>query len=180
MGGQMGRLALERFPWVEGRLHARRPHGIRAFGRGEFRRRVGAHRGGTQHAGRDRANRENGRLHLHRSGGDRVVVTPETIVSYVRDAERRAVKTRTDARDVTKNRIVVRAYGVEKGEDGGIRNCAYDTLGRPLARKTARQGGTREDTFPHNGRSELTAAINSGAMSTCAPTITWADAQQRR
>lgn len=48
-----------------------------------------------------------------------MVVTPETIVSYVRDAERRAVKTRTDARDVTKNRIVVRAYGVEKGEDGG-------------------------------------------------------------
>ncbi|MCD8335856.1 MAG: hypothetical protein LUD18_01000 [Lachnospiraceae bacterium] len=90
------------------------------------------------------------------------------------------MKTRTDARDVTKNRIVVRAYGVEKGEDGGIRNCAYDTLGRPLARKTARQGGTREDTFPHNGRSELTAAINSGAMSTCAPAITWGAAARRR
>ncbi|MCD7799049.1 MAG: hypothetical protein LUG84_06545 [Akkermansiaceae bacterium] len=40
-----------------------------------------------------------------------------------------------------------------------IRNCAYDTLGRPLTRKPARQGGTREDTFTHNGRSELTEAV---------------------
>ncbi len=44
-----------------------------------------------------------------------------------------------------------------------IRNCAYDTLGRPLPRKTARQGGTREDTFTHNGRSELTAAAVLGS-----------------
>ena len=39
-----------------------------------------------------------------------------------------------------------------------LRGYAYDALGRPVTRTYARQGTTRQDTFTHNGRSELTAA----------------------
>lgn len=80
-----------------------------------------------------------------------MVVTPETIVSYVRDAERRAVKTRTDARDVTKNRIVVRTYGVEKERTGVVlRKTALMIRweDRPVALRPVRtqRGRTRSPT----------------------------------
>ncbi len=38
------------------------------------------------------------------------------------------------------------------------RGYSYDALGRPLTRTQSRQGGTRNDSFTHNDRSELTAA----------------------
>ncbi|MCI7697984.1 MAG: RHS repeat-associated core domain-containing protein, partial [Akkermansia sp.] len=38
------------------------------------------------------------------------------------------------------------------------RGYSYDALGRPLMRTQSRQGGTRNDSFVHNDRSELTAA----------------------
>lgn len=42
------------------------------------------------------------------------------------------------------------------------REYMYDTLGRPTARNTARQGTVVDDGFTHNTRSELTAAQVSG------------------
>lgn len=39
-----------------------------------------------------------------------------------------------------------------------LRGYAYDQLGRPVTRTYARHGTTRQDTFTHNNRSELTAA----------------------
>ena len=38
------------------------------------------------------------------------------------------------------------------------RGYSYDALGRPLTRAQSRQGSTRNDSFVHNDRSELTAA----------------------
>ena len=42
------------------------------------------------------------------------------------------------------------------------REYAYDSLARPVTRRTARQGNTVNDSFACNSRSELTAAIVSG------------------
>jgi len=42
------------------------------------------------------------------------------------------------------------------------REYSYDTLGRPTARNTARQGTTVNDTFEHNTRSELVIASVNG------------------
>ena len=42
------------------------------------------------------------------------------------------------------------------------RSYAYDALGRPTQRDTARNGGVMHDTFAHNTRSELTAAQVNG------------------
>ncbi len=44
------------------------------------------------------------------------------------------------------------------------RAYTYDTLGRPLTRRTARKGTTVNDTFTYSNRSELTeATVNGGA-----------------
>ena len=42
------------------------------------------------------------------------------------------------------------------------RDYSYDTIGRPLTRRTARQGKVVNDTFIHNNRSELTEALVNG------------------
>ena len=42
------------------------------------------------------------------------------------------------------------------------RDYSYDTMGRPLTRRTARQGKVVNDTFTHNTRFELTAALVNG------------------
>ena len=42
------------------------------------------------------------------------------------------------------------------------REYAYDSLARPVTRRTARQGNTVNDSFACNSRSELTAATVSG------------------
>ena len=42
------------------------------------------------------------------------------------------------------------------------RDYSYDTMGRPLTRRTARQGKVVNDTFIHNTRSELTEALVNG------------------
>ena len=43
------------------------------------------------------------------------------------------------------------------------RSYSYDSLGRPLALSTARNGQTVNDSFVHNSRSELASAVVSGA-----------------
>ncbi len=48
----------------------------------------------------------------------------------------------------------------KRGETGVVeRYYTYDSLGRPLTRRQNRQGGSRNDSFTHNDRSELTAGI---------------------
>ena len=42
------------------------------------------------------------------------------------------------------------------------RTYSYDTLGRPTARNTSRQGSVVNDAFTHNNRSELVAATVNG------------------
>ncbi len=42
------------------------------------------------------------------------------------------------------------------------REYAYDSLARPVTRRTARQGNTVNDSFTYNSRSELTAATVNG------------------
>ena len=42
------------------------------------------------------------------------------------------------------------------------RDYSFDTIGRPLTRRTARQGKVVNDTFIHNTRSELTEALVNG------------------
>ena len=42
------------------------------------------------------------------------------------------------------------------------REYVYDTLGRPTARNTSRQGTVKNDTFGYNNRSELTSATVNG------------------
>ena len=42
------------------------------------------------------------------------------------------------------------------------RQYSYDTLGRPTARNTSRQGTVKNDTFGYNNRSELTSATVNG------------------
>ena len=43
------------------------------------------------------------------------------------------------------------------------RQYSYDTLGRPTARNTSRQGTVKNDTFGYNNRSELTSATVNGS-----------------
>ena len=48
------------------------------------------------------------------------------------------------------------------------RGYSYDALGRPLTRAQSRQGGTRNDSFTHNDRSELTSAtLGTDAYGLC-------------
>ncbi len=50
----------------------------------------------------------------------------------------------------------------KRGETSVVeRYYTYDSLGRPLTRQQNRQGGSRSDSFTHNDRSELTAAMYS-------------------
>ncbi|MBQ9096550.1 MAG: hypothetical protein IJY53_09470 [Akkermansia sp.] len=44
------------------------------------------------------------------------------------------------------------------------RTYTYDTLGRPTARHTSRQGSVVNDAFTHNTRSELSAATVNGIL----------------
>ena len=48
------------------------------------------------------------------------------------------------------------------GNAAVTREYAYDSLARPVTRRTARQGNTVNDSFACNSRSELTAATVSG------------------
>ncbi len=51
----------------------------------------------------------------------------------------------------------------KRGTTGVVeREYSYDTLGRPTARNTSRQGMTKNDTFAYNTRSELVAATVNG------------------
>ncbi len=50
-----------------------------------------------------------------------------------------------------------------RGDTGVVeRSYTYDSLGRPLARNTSRQGTTQNDTFHHSNRNELTSADVAG------------------
>ncbi len=62
------------------------------------------------------------------------------------------------------NRDLLTGMAYRRGTTGvAERAYTYDTLGRPLTRRTARKGTTENDTFTYSNRSELTEATVSGA-----------------
>jgi len=77
-------------------------------------------------------------LKLFRIGHDNTVTTRTDLVGRV-----------VSMTDTAGNAAVTREY-------------AYDSLARPVTRRTARQGNTVNDSFACNSRSELTAAAVSG------------------
>ena len=63
----------------------------------------------------------------------------------------------TQTYEATRDLIVSMHY---KRNTTGIveRHYAYDALGRPISRQTARNGKTQNDSFGYNSKSELTSA----------------------
>ena len=69
--------------------------------------------------------------------------------------------TLTQTYEATRNLLTGMAY--HRGSTLVVqREYVYDSLGRPTARNTARQGAVVNDTFTHNTRSELAAATVNG------------------
>lgn len=75
-------------------------------------------------------------MKLFRIGHDNTVTTRTDLVGRV-----------VSMTDTAGNAVVTREY-------------AYDSLARPVTRRTARQGNTVNDSFACNSRSELTAAVS--------------------
>jgi len=70
--------------------------------------------------------------------------------------------TLTQSYETQRDLLIGMAY--KRGTTGvAERAYAYDVLGRPLTRRTARKGATVNDTFGYSNRSELTEATVSGA-----------------
>ena len=65
------------------------------------------------------------------------------------------------------------------GNAAVTREYAYDSLARPVTRRTARQGNTVNDSFACNSRSELTAAAAVSARHTATVTTTSATGKPR-
>jgi len=93
-------------------------------------------------------------LKLFRIGHDNTVTTRTDLVGRV-----------VSMTDTAGNAAVTREY-------------AYDSLARPVTRRTARQGNTVNDSFACNSRSELTAAAVS-ARHTATVTTTSATGKPR-